>query len=356
MTINFTKNKQKVVVAMSGGVDSSVAAAILKEQGHDLIGITMNLACVENASDRSCCSLAAARDAAVVADKLGFPHYTLNLKDDFRRLVIENFIDEYRRGRTPNPCIRCNQLIKFDQLLKKAKELRADLIATGHYARIQKLRLLKGKDAKKDQSYVLYRLDQEQLAHVIFPLGEMTKSEVRGRARELKLPVADKEESQEICFVENDDYVSFLKKEAPELVKPGEIVDITGKIVGQHEGIAFYTIGQRKGVGAHRGEPKYVIRIDPEKNTVIIGDDPDTLKGELLAEGVTFISGNILQKPLAVTAKIRYNSPEAEAVVSPLAGDKVKVEFKQPQRAITPGQSVVFYQGEEVIGGGIISQ
>jgi tRNA-uridine 2-sulfurtransferase len=341
----------KVLVAMSGVVDSSVAAVLLQEQGCDLIGVTMALNC----------SLNAARDAKLIADQLGFPHYTVNFKDNFQKLVIDDFINEYRQGRTPNPCIRCNQFIKFDLLLNKAKELGADRIATGHYARINfqpqisniqiKYQLLKGKDPKKDQAYVLYRLTQEQLARTLFPLGAMTKAEVRQKARGLRLEVADKAESQEICFVEDDDYGRFIKENAPELVKPGQIVDRTSKVVGQHEGIAFYTIGQRKGIGHHQGAPKYVVGLDREHNTVVIGDDADLLKTELTARDLSFVAGERPAGQLAITAKIRYNSPEAEATLMPNG----KVVFVKPQRAVTPGQSVVFYQGEEVIGGGIIS-
>ncbi|MDD4179377.1 MAG: tRNA 2-thiouridine(34) synthase MnmA [Candidatus Margulisbacteria bacterium] len=391
---------KKVLVAMSGGVDSSVVAALLKEQGYDLVGVTMNLACTSKASDRGCCSLNAAADAKKVAELLGFPHYTINMKDDFKHLVIDNFIEEYKNGRTPNPCIRCNQFIKFDLLMKKTKELGAEYVATGHYARIENIqsqtsnlktnpnielstvqkeekgrtlslwergggsglagegrfRLLKGKDSRKDQSYVLYRLTQEQLAHTLFPLGEMTKDEVRKLAKKYKLPVAEKPESQEICFVEDDDYGRFLKEALPDGFRPGQILDVSGKVVGEHQGIAFYTIGQRKGIGAHKGEPKYVVGIDPQKNAVIIGDDKDTLKSELVAEDVTFISGEAPAGPLDIRAKIRYNSKEAEAVVRLIGGLVVSVKFKEPQRAVTPGQSVVFYKGDEVLGGGIISR
>jgi len=358
---------------MSGGVDSSVAAAQLLEQGMEVIGITLNLSCTTNSSDRSCCSLAAAQDAKKVADLLGIPHYTLNFKDEFQKLVIDDFIEEYNNGRTPNPCVRCNQFIKFDQLLKKAEELGAEYVATGHYARIQPLspipfpltkgegekgvrgyHLLKGQDPKKDQSYVLYRLTQDQLAHIFFPLGEMTKKEVREKARELKLPVAEKEESQEICFVEDDDYGRFLKKKIPEAVKPGPILDQKGKQIGEHEGILFYTIGQRKGIGAH-GERKYVTALDPKKNAVIIGEEADLYKSEVAAEKVSFVSGEPSDENLDISAKIRYNSPAYPAELVSVSADKVKVRFKSPQRAVTPGQSVVFYQGEEVLGGGIIS-
>jgi len=369
----MVKNKEKVVVAMSGGVDSSVAAALLKEQGHDLIGVTMSLSCSSKSSDRGCCSFSAAADAKKVADQLGFPHYTLNFKDAFRQHVIDNFIEEYRNGRTPNPCIRCNQYVKFDLLLQKARELGAEFVATGHYARIknfqpptsnfktnpksqiQNYKLLKGIDKKKDQAYVLYRLNQESLAHIMFPLGERTKDEVRKIARELRLPVAEKEESQEICFIEDDDYGRFLREMIPEAAKQGPILDKQGNTVGTHGGIAFYTIGQRKGIGAYQGNPKYVIEIDRGNNSVIIGDQDDAFASELVAEQVSFISGKSPAQALDVSAKIRYNSPEAEAVLYPERENQVKVLFKKPQRAITPGQSVVFYQGEEVIGGGIIS-
>ncbi len=340
---------------MSGGVDSSVAAALLKEQGDDLIGVTMSLYCGTKALGSGCCSLNSARDAKLVADRLGFPHYSVNFKADFQSLIIDNFIDEYRQGRTPNPCIRCNQLIKFSLLLAKAKELGADYIATGHYARIPlpvtRYSLLKGKDQKKDQSYVLYRLTQEQLAKTLFPLGEMTKAEVRQKAKALNLAVADKPESQEICFVEDDDYGRFIRENAPELVRPGPIIDRTGKVVGEHQGIAFYTIGQRKGVGHHRGAPKYVVGLDRERNAVVIGDDADLLKTELTARELSFVAGKGPTGPMVITAKIRYNGSEAAATLMPDG----KVVFEQPQRAVTPGQSVVFYQREEVLGGGLIS-
>jgi len=331
-------------VAMSGGVDSSVAAILLTEQGYSVYGVHFKI-----------------KDSDSGIDLEGLQCETLDLREKFKREIIDNFIEEYRSGRTPNPCIRCNQLIKFDLLLKKAKELGCEYIATGHYARInlqpqtsnvqinRKYQLLKGKDMKKDQSYVLYRLTQEQLAQTLFPLGEMTKEQVRKKAKELKLPVADKEESQEICFIEDDDYGRFIRENAPGMVRPGPILDQAGNKVGEHEGVAFYTIGQRKGIGHHKGEPKYVIAIDPKQNAVIIGDDNDLLKTELQADDLSFISGAAPLAPLEITAKIRYNSTEAEAIL-----DKAKVVFRKPQRAITPGQSVVFYQGEEVIGGGII--
>ncbi|MFH1390520.1 MAG: tRNA 2-thiouridine(34) synthase MnmA [Candidatus Margulisiibacteriota bacterium] len=360
--------KNKVLIAMSGGVDSSVAAALLKEQEYDLIGVTMTLYCSNSASERSCCSASAAADAKKVADRLGFPHYTINFKDDFQRSVIHNFIEEYKAGRTPNPCVRCNQFLKFDLLPRKAREMGAEFVATGHYARIMandqfqvtnegKARyiLFKGKDPKKDQSYFLYRLTQGQLAHTLFPLGGLTKEEVRLKARALGLPVAEKKESQEICFIEDDNYGRFLREKVPEVVRPGPIIDKYGNKVGEHEGLVFFTIGQRKGVGAHR-EPRYVIGLDNAKNAVVIGSKEETYGTELTAEDLSFISGRLPVGPLAVTAKIRYNAVEAAATVTRDQEGAARVVFAKPQLAITPGQSVVFYKGEEVLGGGIISR
>jgi len=347
---------------MSGGVDSSVAAAILVEEGYDVIGITMRtwpgVAGLEETISRTCCSLSAIRDAERVAVKLGIPHYVLDFKDVFQQTVIDNFIEEYRRGRTPNPCIRCNQFVKFGALLTKAQAFGAEYVATGHYARIVQdggHRLLKrGVDGSKDQSYALYSMTQAQLAHTLMPLGNLVKDETRRMAAKLGLAVANKPESQEICFVENRDYPGFIKQHAPEAAVTGPILDSEGNEIGRHEGIAFYTIGQRKRIGIAAGKPLYVIAIDPTRNAIIVGRNEDLLASELDAEDVNYISDEIPGEPIAVTAKVRYNMKDARALFTPLAGGQAHIRFDTPQRAITPGQAVVCYQGESVVAGGTI--
>lgn len=349
-------NTNRVLVAMSGGVDSSVSAALLKEKGFEVIGITMQI-WPSGKAFGGCCSTQAVEDAKRVAESLDIPHYVLNFRSLFEEKVIKNFCEEYRAGRTPNPCIKCNQHIKFNALLKKADEVDAHYVATGHYARIEKsneiYKLLKGIDRKKDQAYVLYPMTQKNLSRTLMPLGYLTKEKVRKIARELKLKVAEREESQEICFVPDEDYGKFLKDYIPEAVHPGPILDKEGNILGMHGGIMFYTIGQRKGLGSF-GEPKYVISIDKERNALIIGSKDETLGNELIAEDIKLPHLERLQERMKVTAKIRYNSPEAEALLKPIGKDKVHVKFKKSQKSITPGQAVVFYRGEEVIGGGII--
>ena len=357
----------KVVVAMSGGVDSAVSAALLKEQGHDVVGMTMQVqpsVSLEPESERfgGCCSITDIEDARRVADKLDIPHYVLNFRDIFNEKVINNFIDEYSQGRTPNPCIKCNQLIKFEALFKKALSLEADFIATGHYARIRKdedsgrYLLLRGKDKHKDQSYVLYMMTQEQLSRALFPLGDLTKEKSRAIAKKIGLRVADKPESQEICFIPDDDYRRFLKEKIPESMKNGLIKDHEGKVIGEHEGILNYTIGQRKGLGISAKEPLFVLEIDAGENSIVVGPVEMLAQDELIADELNLIAFERLEKKTSVDAKIRYNMKEVPAYLEPQSKEKVKVSFKSPQNAITPGQAVVFYDGEVVIGGATIEK
>jgi tRNA-specific 2-thiouridylase len=351
---------------MSGGVDSSVAAAILVQEGYDVIGVTMQIwpavTATEERFSRTCCSLSAVEDARRVAAKLGIPHYVLNFKDVFEKTVIDNFIEEYRRGRTPNPCIRCNRFVKFDALLTKARTLGADRVATGHYARIahdetvDRWLLKRGVDRSKDQAYVLYGMTQDQLTHTRMPLGNMAKDETRRLAAELGLSVAQKPDSQEICFVENRDYPAFLERAVPEVAQPGPILDTSGKVIGEHRGIALYTVGQRRRLGIAAGEPLYVVRIDPNRNAVIVGRERDLYARTLVATDLNLISITSLTEEIAVTGKIRYNMKDAPALVFPLAGNRAQITFETPQRAITPGQAVVLYDGENVVGGGTIDR
>ena len=351
---------KRVVVAMSGGVDSSVTAALLKDRGFEVIGITMQI--WERSPDwGGCCGIGSVEDAKKVAYRLGIPHYVLNFRDIFKEKVIANFCEEYTEGRTPNPCIRCNKYIKFDALLKKARQLGADYIATGHYARIEfnnkrkRYLLKKGIDSQKDQSYVLYVMSQEQLERTLMPLGDFTKDQVRRIAREKDLPVANKPESQEICFIPDNNYGAFLKEYIPQRAyKPGPIVNREGKFIGEHRGIIFYTVGQRKGIGIADKEPLYVTSIDKENNTIVVGKKEDVYSDELIAENVNFIYIEKLKTTIKIEVKVRYLHPTASATIFPLDRDKVKVKFDQPQWAITPGQAVVFYNGKEVLGGGTI--
>lgn len=351
-----------MVVAMSGGVDSSVAAALLKDQGYEVIGITMQIWPTGDATrQEGCCSLSAVEDAKRVAAKIEIPHYVLNFREAFARGVIDNFIEEYRRGHTPNPCIRCNQLVKFDLLLERAKALGARYLATGHYARVrydeerERWLLLRGIDRSKDQSYALYTMTQDQLAHTLFPLGDLEKEETRRIAVELGLLVAEKPESQEICFVPEYGYREFLKKIAPELARPGTIVDTQGKVLGEHTGIAFYTVGQRKGLGIAAGQPMYVIEIDPAKNVVVVGEESELYFRRFAAKDVNLISVQRIDGPIAGTASIRYNMPDSPGILRPIGEDWVEFVYDEPQRAITPGQAAVFYQAEGVLGGGTIA-
>lgn len=359
--------RNKVVVAMSGGVDSSVAAALLKERGFEVIGVTMELFSLApeyclSENLRSCCGWRAVEDANRVAALLGIPHYVVDLKRDFDVKVIADFCREYAQGRTPNPCIRCNRHVKFQTLLARAEKLGADFLATGHHARIEfdahrkRYLLKKGKDRTKDQSYFLYPLSAEQLSRLLMPVGHFTKKEVREKARALGLPVAQRVESQEICFVPDNDYAGFLRGRIPEAFRPGPIVDAQNRFLGQHKGLAHYTIGQRRGMGIAAPHPLYVLDIQPERNTIVVGPNDKLYKRKLVASHIHLISKRQIRKPLPVKAKIRYKHKEAKALLSPSGKGNVRVEFDKPQRAITPGQSVVFYQGDVVVGGGIIER
>ena len=363
--------KERIVVAMSGGVDSAVSAALLKKQGYEVIGITMCFNLPDSNTKRpSCCGIQGIEDARRVAHKLGIRHYVLNFSKALKEKVIADFCQEYLEGRTPNPCIRCNQYIKFDALLKKALSLGAKYLATGHYARIEQdtrhlpdrqagktqdtgYLLKKGKDKFKDQSYFLYRLNQGQLKHILFPLGNYTKEQVRKLAREFELPVAEKLASQEICFLSNSDYRQFLKKQINARIKPGQVVDVKGNILGLHKGIALYTIGQREGLGIAWQYPLYIKKIDYKNNRITVGKKEDAYSSEFLVKEPHFIL-KAIKKKVALKVKMRYNHKETIAEVMPHAVGKLKVRFRRPQFAITPGQSAVFYDKDTVIGGGII--
>jgi len=355
----------KVVVAMSGGVDSSVAAAILKGEGYDVVGITMQLwlpGMTGDASSVDCCGgLTKIGDAAKVAELIGIPHRTIDFKELFKKMVIADFCAEYTAGRTPNPCIRCNEYVKFGALLHKAKELGARYIATGHHARIERgtdgsYMLKKGSDQRKDQTYVLYRLTQEQLGHTLLPIGALTKDRVRGIARELGLPVASKAESQDICFIPDNDYIGFLFQHIPDAIRPGPILDKQGEKLGEHRGSQFYTIGQRRKLGITAPEPLYITTILPEMNAVVVGRESDLYSSSLIASKVNWISGTTPAQATEVTAKIRYAHHGARAEIQILSGSKISVLFSEPQKAIAPGQSVVFYDRDTVLGGGIIER
>lgn len=351
-------SNKKIAVAMSGGVDSSVAAALMLEKygRENIIGLTMKLFCYgENIKERNCCSLEAIEDAQAVCQKLGIAHYVVDVEKEFEKEVIDNFISEYKKGLTPNPCIRCNKLIKFDYLLKKAREYGAETLVTGHYARIEKIdlgyKLLKATDKNKDQSYFLYNLNQDQLQHVLFPLGELKKPKVREIAKNIGLITAEKTESQDICFIPKT-VGEFLSEKIKS--KEGKIIDKTGKILGKHNGLAFYTIGQRKGLGGGFSKPMFVIGVNRRKNELIIGSENELYKKKLFLDEISWISNKKPKFPLTCKAKIRYQANEAKCLVDH-SDKRIIVTFTKPQKAITPGQSIVFYLGEEIIGGGIIS-
>jgi tRNA-specific 2-thiouridylase len=339
--------QKRVAVAMSGGVDSSVAAALLKQAGYEVSGIHMRLG-----ADMMSNNLA---DLERTCQLLEIPLYKLDLEREFKQLVIDYFCQEYGRGRTPNPCVACNKYIKFDIVLERALETGADYLATGHYARVEATpegyKLKKAVDITKDQSYFLYSLGQEQLRHLVLPLSDLTKERVKNIARELDLPTADKKGSQDVCFIPDDDYRAFVAEHVP--LKAGEIVDINGKILGKHGGLAGYTIGQRQGLGLVSDEPLYVLKIDAESNKIVVGNREQALHNVLVAHQLSWVSGKSPQEPMEITAKIRYKAPEAAAELYP-GDDGVEVRFVEPQSAMAPGQSVVFYRGDEVLGGGII--
>jgi tRNA-specific 2-thiouridylase len=350
---------ERLVVAMSGGVDSSVAAALLVEQGYEVIGLMMRLWSEPGGeTGNRCCTPDAVDLARRVADALDIPFYLFNVEAPFRAYVVDYFVREYAAGRTPNPCLMCNRHVRFDLLLRRALALDARYLATGHYARLRhtdgRYHLLKAIDARKDQSYVLYMLNQKILRHVLFPLGGYVKEQVREMARQRGLPVADRAESQDLCFLANGDYRQFLQKEVPEAVQPGPIMDRTGRLLGRHKGLPFYTIGQRRGLGIAAPEALYVLEMDAARNALVVGAAAELGRTTLTAGHVSYVSGRTPPEPVRVTAKIRYKADETFALLTPLPGDRAALRFDAPLRDITPGQGAVFYRDQELVGGGVI--
>jgi tRNA-specific 2-thiouridylase len=354
---------KKVVIGMSGGVDSSVAAYLLKKQGYDVIGVTMQIWQEETVEEQEenggCCGLKAVDDARRVADQLEIPYYVMNFRKEFQENVIDYFVHEYLQARTPNPCIACNRYVKWEALLKRSMDIGADYIATGHYARVIRLpngryTLKQSATLAKDQTYALYNLTQDQLCHTLMPVGDYTKDEIREMAEEIGLMVANKPDSQEICFVPDDDYAKFIQEETGEEIPEGNFVDLEGKVLGKHKGIIHYTIGQRKGLGIALGRPVFVVDIKKDTNEVVIGDNADVFARGLIADKVNFMSIAELKGEMRVRAKVRYNHRGADCTIKMVGEDLVECIFDEPQRAITPGQAVVFYEEDYVVGGAII--
>ena len=355
--------RKKVVVGMSGGVDSSVAAWLLKKQGYDVIGVTMQIWQEEEEQvqeeNGGCCGLSAVDDARRVASSLGIPYYVMNFRKEFKEHVIDYFIDEYLHGRTPNPCIACNRYVKWESLLERSRRIGADYIATGHYARIEKLpngrfSLRVSETGAKDQTYALYNLTQEQLSSTLMPVGSYTKDEIRKMAKELGLLVAEKPDSQDICFVPDGDYASFIEETTDAGSRPGNFVLSDGSVVGTHKGIIHYTVGQRKGLGLSLGHPVFVLEIRPDTNEIVVGTGEESLTRKVRARHINVMSVEDLPEKKRVFAKIRYNHKGAWCTAEKTGEDEILCTFDEPQRAVTPGQALVLYDGEYVLGGGMI--
>lgn len=355
--------KKKVVVGLSGGVDSSVAAYLLKEQGYDVIGVTMQIWQEEEVfkqeENGGCCGISAVEDARRVASMLQIPYYVMNFRKEFQKEVIDYFVNEYRNGRTPNPCIACNRYVKWQALLSRSMEIGADYIATGHYAQIDQLPngryAIKHSATKtKDQTYALYNLTQEQLKRTLMPVGAYTKDEIRKIAESINLPIANKPDSQDICFVPDGDYASFIEHECKCKLPEGNFVTLDGKVLGKHKGIIHYTVGQRKGLGIALGYPAFVLEIRPETNEVVIGTNEDSMTYEVRANKLNFMSRESIEDGMRVFAKIRYNHKGAWCSVKQIGEDEILCTFEEPQRAVTPGQALVMYEGDYVLGGGTI--